>query len=200
MHRQDRRRGDPHRAVGAAHDRARAARRGGRDLAVELPDADGRSGRSRRPGRRQLRGAQALGAGAAVLHRLAQLFVEAGGPAGVFNVVNGLGPEAGKALALHPDVAKLSFTGSTAVGKLLLGYAGQSNMKRVALETGGKSPQIFLRRPVRPRRGGRPGHRRHLRQRRPGLQRRLAAAGAARHARCLRRSASWRAAPGVPAR
>jgi gamma-glutamyl-gamma-aminobutyraldehyde dehydrogenase len=62
----------------------------------------------------------------------------------VFNVVNGLGPEAGKALALHPDVIKLSFTGSTAVGKLLMGYAGQSNMKRVALETGGKSPQIFL--------------------------------------------------------
>ena len=76
--------------------------------------------------------------------RLAQLFVMAGGPAGVFNVVNGLGPEAGKALALHPDVIKLSFTGSTAVGKLLLAYAGQSNMKRVALETGGKSPQIFL--------------------------------------------------------
>jgi len=76
--------------------------------------------------------------------RLAQLFVEAGGPPGVFNVVNGLGPEAGRALALHPDVIKLSFTGSTAVGKLLLGYAGQSNMKRVALETGGKSPQIFL--------------------------------------------------------
>jgi gamma-glutamyl-gamma-aminobutyraldehyde dehydrogenase len=76
--------------------------------------------------------------------RLADLFLEAGGPAGVFNVVNGLGNEAGKALALHPDVAKLSFTGSTAVGKLLLGYAGQSNMKRVALETGGKSPQVFF--------------------------------------------------------
>ena len=76
--------------------------------------------------------------------RLAELFVEAGGPAGVFNVVNGLGAEAGKALALHPDVQKITFTGSTAVGKLLLGYAGQSNMKRVALETGGKSPQIFM--------------------------------------------------------
>ena len=76
--------------------------------------------------------------------RLAQLFVDAGGPAGVFNLVNGLGPEAGRALALHPDVIKLSFTGSTRVGKLLLGYAGQSNMKRVALETGGKSPQIFM--------------------------------------------------------
>ncbi|MEO8543562.1 MAG: aldehyde dehydrogenase family protein [Burkholderiaceae bacterium] len=76
--------------------------------------------------------------------RLAELFCQAGGPAGVFNVVNGLGTEAGKALALHPDVAKLTFTGSTAVGKLLLGYAGQSNMKRVALETGGKSPQVFF--------------------------------------------------------
>jgi gamma-glutamyl-gamma-aminobutyraldehyde dehydrogenase len=76
--------------------------------------------------------------------RLAQLFVDAGGPAGVFNVVNGTGPEAGQALALHPDVAKITFTGSTAVGKLLMGYAGQSNMKRVALETGGKSPQIFM--------------------------------------------------------
>ncbi|NVO07143.1 MAG: aldehyde dehydrogenase [Rhodoferax sp.] len=76
--------------------------------------------------------------------KLAQLFVEAGGPPGVFNVVNGLGAEAGKALALHPDVQKISFTGSTAVGKLLMGYAGQSNMKRVALETGGKSPQIFM--------------------------------------------------------
>ncbi len=76
--------------------------------------------------------------------RLAQLFVEAGGPAGVFNVVNGTGPEAGKALALHPEVSKITFTGSTAVGKLLMGYAGESNMKRVALETGGKSPQIFM--------------------------------------------------------
>ena len=76
--------------------------------------------------------------------RLAQLFVDAGGPAGVFNVVNGFGAQAGKALALHMDVAKITFTGSTAVGKLLMGYAGQSNMKRVALETGGKSPQIFM--------------------------------------------------------
>ncbi len=76
--------------------------------------------------------------------RLAKLFVEAGGPPGVFNVVNGFGAEAGKALALHPDVQKISFTGSTVVGKLLMGYAGQSNMKRVALETGGKSPQIFM--------------------------------------------------------
>ena len=76
--------------------------------------------------------------------RLAQLFIEAGGPPGVFNVVNGDGPVTGRALALHMDVAKISFTGSTAVGKLIMGYAGQSNLKRVALETGGKSPQIFM--------------------------------------------------------
>ena len=76
--------------------------------------------------------------------RLAELFLEAGGPPGVLNVVNGLGEVAGRALALHPDVAKLSFTGSTEVGKLILQYAGQSNMKRVALECGGKSPQVFM--------------------------------------------------------
>lgn len=76
--------------------------------------------------------------------KLAQLFVEAGGPPGVFNVVNGFGAEAGRALALHPDVAKISFTGSTATAKQLMIYAGESNLKRVALETGGKSPQIFM--------------------------------------------------------
>ena len=76
--------------------------------------------------------------------RLAELFVEAGGPPGVFNVVNGLGEEAGKALALHNDVRKITFTGSTAVGKMILQYAGQSNMKQVALECGGKTPQVFM--------------------------------------------------------
>jgi gamma-glutamyl-gamma-aminobutyraldehyde dehydrogenase len=75
--------------------------------------------------------------------RFAELFVEAGGPPGVFNVVNGVGEVAGKALALHPDVAKITFTGSTEVGKLILQYAGQSNMKEVSLECGGKSPQVF---------------------------------------------------------
>jgi gamma-glutamyl-gamma-aminobutyraldehyde dehydrogenase len=76
--------------------------------------------------------------------RLGELFVEAGGPPGVFNVVNGRGEVAGKALALHKDVDKITFTGSTEVGKLMLQYAGQSNMKRVALECGGKSPQLFM--------------------------------------------------------
>jgi len=75
---------------------------------------------------------------------LAQLFIEAGGPAGVLNVVPGLGEEAGKALALHNDVDKIGFTGSVEVGKLMMVYAGQSNMKRVTTECGGKTPQIVL--------------------------------------------------------
>lgn len=76
--------------------------------------------------------------------KLAELFIEAGGPPGVFNVVNGIGEVTGKALALHNDVDKVTFTGSTEVGKLMLQYAGQSNMKRVSLECGGKSPQVFM--------------------------------------------------------
>lgn len=75
---------------------------------------------------------------------LARLFMEAGGPAGVLNVVNGFGAEAGKALALHDGVDKIAFTGSAEVGKLMLIYAGQSNMKKVATECGGKSPHIVL--------------------------------------------------------
>ncbi len=76
--------------------------------------------------------------------KMAELFVEAGGPPGVFNVVTGHGEEAGQSLALHQDVSKIGFTGSTEVGKLLLQYAGQSNMKKVSLETGGKSPMIYF--------------------------------------------------------
>ena len=71
--------------------------------------------------------------------------MQAGIPPGVLNVVPGFGEEAGKALALHPDVDMVTFTGSTEVGKLMLRYAGESNLKRVALELGGKSPQIVLR-------------------------------------------------------
>jgi acyl-CoA reductase-like NAD-dependent aldehyde dehydrogenase len=73
---------------------------------------------------------------------LARLFLEAGGPPGVFNVVHGTGGGVGKALALHMDVDKISFTGSTEIGKQMLIYSGESNMKRVTVETGGKSPQI----------------------------------------------------------
>ncbi|MDQ0396369.1 aldehyde dehydrogenase [Labrys monachus] len=76
--------------------------------------------------------------------RLAALASRAGLPDGVFNVVPGFGEKAGKPLALHGDVDMISFTGSTEVGKLMMTYAGQSNMKRVALECGGKSPHVVL--------------------------------------------------------
>ncbi|MDB6144850.1 MAG: aldehyde dehydrogenase [Pseudomonas sp.] len=76
--------------------------------------------------------------------RIAQLALEAGIPKGVFNVLPGFGHTVGKALALHMDVDTLVFTGSTAVAKQLLSYAGQSNMKRVWLEAGGKSPNLVF--------------------------------------------------------
>ncbi|MBP1887781.1 aldehyde dehydrogenase [Sinorhizobium mexicanum] len=76
--------------------------------------------------------------------RLAELALEAGLPAGVFNVVAGYGEEVGKPLALHMDVDMIAFTGSTEVGKLIMGYAAQSNVKRVALELGGKSPLVVF--------------------------------------------------------
>ncbi|MBV8261402.1 MAG: aldehyde dehydrogenase [Paraburkholderia sp.] len=75
--------------------------------------------------------------------RVAQLAHEAGIPAGVFNVLPGSG-EPGKLLALHRDVNCIAFTGSTNVGKQIMQYAGQSNLKRVWLELGGKSPNIVL--------------------------------------------------------
>ena len=76
--------------------------------------------------------------------RFAELAMEAGLPAGVLNVVPGLGETAGQALGRHMDVDCLAFTGSTAVGKMFLQYAGQSNMKQVWLETGGKSPNLVF--------------------------------------------------------
>ena len=75
---------------------------------------------------------------------LAEIFAEAGVPDGVFNVVNGFGEDVGKALALSMEVDKIGFTGSTEVGKLMLVYSGQSNMKKVTAECGGKSPQIVF--------------------------------------------------------
>jgi acyl-CoA reductase-like NAD-dependent aldehyde dehydrogenase len=76
--------------------------------------------------------------------KLAELAAEAGVPEGVFNVVPGLGRVAGQALGRHPLVDKVTFTGSPAVGRGFLTYAGESNGKQVALELGGKSPQIVL--------------------------------------------------------
>lgn len=76
--------------------------------------------------------------------RLASLATEAGLPAGVLNVVPGAGETVGRALALHNDVDMVTFTGSTDVGKCMLQYAGQSNMKVVKAECGGKSPHIVF--------------------------------------------------------
>lgn len=75
---------------------------------------------------------------------VAKLVVEAGFPKGVINILNGFGPTAGKPLALHKDIDKIAFTGSTAVGHQIEHYAADSNLKRVSLELGGKSPLIVL--------------------------------------------------------
>jgi gamma-glutamyl-gamma-aminobutyraldehyde dehydrogenase/4-guanidinobutyraldehyde dehydrogenase/NAD-dependent aldehyde dehydrogenase len=76
--------------------------------------------------------------------RLGQLALAAGLPPGVFNVVPGYGPTAGKALASHMDVDAIAFTGSTATGRAVMQFAAQSNLKRVSLECGGKSPNIVM--------------------------------------------------------
>jgi NAD-dependent aldehyde dehydrogenases len=78
------------------------------------------------------------------LLRLAELASEAGIPDGVFNVVTGRGASAGAALALHMDVDVLAFTGSGGTGRRLLEYSARSNLKRVYLELGGKSPNIVF--------------------------------------------------------
>ncbi|TDC92514.1 aldehyde dehydrogenase family protein [Actinomadura sp. 7K507] len=99
--------------------------------------------------------APALAAGCAVVLKpaeesplsalhLAALATEAGLPDGVLNVVNGRGEIAGRALGEHPGVDVIAFTGSTGVGRRFLRYAADSNLKRVWLELGGKSPNIIL--------------------------------------------------------
>jgi phenylacetaldehyde dehydrogenase len=75
--------------------------------------------------------------------RLGELIQEAGFPDGVVNIIPGYGETAGAALAAHPDVDKIAFTGSTEVGKLIL-HAAAGNLKKVSLELGGKSPNIVL--------------------------------------------------------
>jgi len=76
--------------------------------------------------------------------RLAELALEAGIPDGVLNVLPGSGATIGKAITLHPDVDLVTFTGSTEVGRELLTYSGQSNLKRILLELGGKNPCIVM--------------------------------------------------------
>ncbi len=76
--------------------------------------------------------------------RIGELLLEAGYPEGVVNILPGFGPTAGAALARHMDVDKVAFTGSTEVGRLIMTAAAQSNLKRVTLELGGKSPNIIF--------------------------------------------------------
>jgi aldehyde dehydrogenase (NAD+) len=76
--------------------------------------------------------------------RVAELITEAGFPDGVVNILPGYGPTAGAAIARHMDIDKVAFTGSTEVGHLIMEAAAQTNLKRVTLELGGKSPNIVF--------------------------------------------------------
>jgi len=76
---------------------------------------------------------------------ICSLIKEAGFPAGVVNVLNGFGPTAGAAISHHMDVDKIAFTGSTEVGKIIQAASGESNLKSVSLELGGKSPFIVTK-------------------------------------------------------
>lgn len=76
--------------------------------------------------------------------RVGELIVEAGFPPGVVNILPGYGPTAGQAISRHRNIDKVAFTGSTEVGKLIMEAAAQSNLKRVTLELGGKSPNIVF--------------------------------------------------------
>lgn len=76
--------------------------------------------------------------------RVAELAMEAGLPRGVLQVLPGMGPDVGEPLGRHKDVDMITFTGSTETGKLFLKYAGESNLKKVTLECGGKNPAVVL--------------------------------------------------------
>ncbi|MBU67035.1 MAG: aldehyde dehydrogenase [Cupriavidus sp.] len=77
--------------------------------------------------------------------RVAELAHQAGVPAGVFNVLPGGGKEVGEPLGMHMDISMVSFTGSTATGRLFLKYAAESNLKRIVLECGGKNPAVVMK-------------------------------------------------------
>jgi aldehyde dehydrogenase (NAD+) len=76
---------------------------------------------------------------------IADLIREAGFPAGVVNIVNGMGPTTGDAIARHPDIRKVAFTGSSATGRRIVEASAQTNLKKVTLELGGKSPLIICK-------------------------------------------------------
>ena len=125
---------------GAGTDRRRRA-----DHPLELPPADGRLEACARrwppAARVVLKPAEQTPLSAL---RLGELIEEAGFPQGVVNIVTGLGETAGAALAAHKDVDKVAFTGSTEVGRLIVAAAGRTNLKKVTLELGGKSPNIVF--------------------------------------------------------
>ena len=76
--------------------------------------------------------------------KLAEIYREAGLPAGVFNVLPGTGAETGQYLTEHPDIAKISFTGGVASGKKVMANSAASSLKEVTMELGGKSPLIVV--------------------------------------------------------
>lgn len=75
---------------------------------------------------------------------IASLVKEAGVPAGVVNVITGFGPTAGAAISSHLDIRKVAFTGSTEIGQIIMEAAAKSNIKKVSLELGGKSPLVIF--------------------------------------------------------
>ena len=124
--------------------RARAGRRRRLHHAVELPAApDRRQGRLRAGRRLHGRRSSRPRSPRSTRFILAEVIDEVGLPAGVFNLVSGLGPTVGEAIAAHPDVDMVSFTGSTRAGKRVA-ELGAENVKRVALELGGKSANVLL--------------------------------------------------------
>ena len=133
------------RAGCARPDHPRADRRRRRRPAVELPDHDGGlEGGPGAGGRQQRWSSSRPSSPRSARSAWPSWPSEAGIPDGVFNVVPGLGETAGQALGRHLDVDVLSFTGSTEVGRLFLRYSSESNLKRVVLECGGKSPQVVM--------------------------------------------------------
>ncbi len=118
--------------------------------------------------------------------RVAELAQEAGFPAGVINIINGLGETTGAALVAHPDVDKIAFTGHVDTAKIIQ-KAAADTLKRTTFELGGKSPNVDLRR-RRPRRGRRRRLPRHLLPRRPVLHGRQPAVRRVEDPRGIRRT------------
>ena len=122
---------------------ARAGGGGRPDHPLELSAADGRLEAGARVGRRMHLRAQTRRTDASDRARNRGWFAEIGFPPGVVNIVTGFGESAGAPIVAHPDVNKIAFTGSAAVGKLIVKSAADT-VKRVTLELGGKSPNIFF--------------------------------------------------------